>query len=127
LRSPKGTFRDNVVRVDGVVEYRFSITASGLRPNEAGSAYAVWLLQAVPQGGRVGTYRLLKPQRPQLLGVIEPGVGRSGKLAGEGLVPPGLLGGNYLLLLSLQPHRSTATPGRTALRGFVSLPTAASY
>jgi hypothetical protein len=126
LRSPMGTFRGNVAKPGGVVEYRFSITASGLRPNTAGSVYAVWLLQAAPQGGKLGSYRLLKPQMPQLLGVIEPGVGRDGRLAAECSMPRSLLGSAYLLLITLQPHQTTASPGRTVLRGFISLPNAGS-
>jgi hypothetical protein len=96
------------------------ITASGLRPNTDGDVYAVWLLQAAPRGGTVGSYRLLKPEKPRLLGVIEPGVGRDGKLAAEGSLPLSLLGSDYLLLITLQPHPSVATPGRTVLHGFVS-------
>jgi hypothetical protein len=119
--SPSGTFHGNVARVDGVVEYRFLITAGGLVPSTGESVYAVWLLQAAPRNGTAGTFRLLEPQRPQLLGVIEPGVGRDGKLAAEGSVPANLVGDDDLLLVTLQPHRSVATPGRTALRGFVSL------
>jgi hypothetical protein len=114
-------FHASSAKVDGVNQYRFLITASGLRPNTNGSSYAVWLLEAATRGGAIGTYRLLEPQRPRLLGVIEPGVGSQGKLAAEGSVPTALLGTDYLLLITLQPHRSPATPGRTVLHGFVSL------
>jgi hypothetical protein len=85
--SPHGKFQASSRKLDGVNQYRFLITASGLRPNADKSVYAVWLLQAAPRGGTVGTYRLLAPQRPRLLGVIEPGVGPDGKLAAEGTVP----------------------------------------
>jgi hypothetical protein len=118
---PHGTFHASSGKVNGVNEYRFLITASGLRANAGGSVYGVWLLEAAPRGGAIGTYRLLQPQRPRLLGLIEPGVGRDGKLAAEALMPPELLGSDYLLLITLQPHRSAATPGRTVLHGFVSL------
>jgi hypothetical protein len=116
----------SAARVDGVNQYKFLITASGLRPNTNGSTYAVWLLEAATRGGTIGTYRLLKPQRPRLLGVIEPGVGSQGKLAAEGSVPPGLLGSDYLMLITLQPHQSNRTPGRIVLHGFVSLSNAGS-
>jgi hypothetical protein len=119
--SPSGTFHGSASKVNGLNEYRFSITASGLVPNTGGNAYAVWLLQATPRNGTAGTFRLLEPQRPQLLGVIEPGVDRDGHLAAEGSVPRNLLGDDDLLLITLQPHRTAATPGRTVLRGFVSL------
>jgi hypothetical protein len=119
-------FHASSAKVDGVNQYRFLITASGLRPNTNGSSYAVWLLEAATRGGTIGTYRLLEPQRPRLLGVIEPGVGSQGKLAAEGSVPPGLLGSDFLLLITLQPHESVAMPGRTVLHGFVSLSNAGS-
>lgn len=121
--SPNGTFRANSGKVNGANERAFSITASGLRPNTRGSVYAVWLLQAAKRfGGATGIYRLLEPQRPRLLGVIQPAVGGDGKLAAQGLVPPDVPGGDYLLLIAAQPHRSVATPGRTVLHGFISLP-----
>jgi hypothetical protein len=123
---PHGIFHATLGKVDGVSEYRFSITADRLPPNTSGNVYAVWLLQAAVQGGLAGSYRLLEPHRPQLLGVIEPGIARDGKLAAEGLIPPELLGSDYLLLITLQPHRSAATPGRTVLHGFVSLRNAGS-
>jgi hypothetical protein len=124
--SPSATFHGNAGRVNGVDEYRFSITASGLGPNTGGSVYAVWLLQAAPRNGTAGTFRLLEPRRPLFLGVIEPGVGGHGRLAAEGSVPADLLGDDDLLLIALQPHRTAATPGRTVLRGFVSLSNAGS-
>jgi hypothetical protein len=117
--SPDGTLRESAGKVNGVDEHAFSITASGLRPNTGGSAYAVWLVRAATVAG--AGYRLLQPHRPQLLGVIEPGVGRDGKLAAQGLVPPDLLGSDYLLMITLEPHGSATTPGPTVLRGFVSL------
>jgi hypothetical protein len=124
--SPSGTFHGNAGKVNGVNEYRFSITAVGLGPNTGASVYAVWLLQAVPRSGTLGTFRLLEPQRPRLLGVIDPGVGHDGRLAAEGSVPPALLGDDDLLLITVQPYRTAATPGRTVLRGFVSLSNAGS-
>jgi hypothetical protein len=119
--SPSGTFQAQAGKVNGVSQYRFLITAQGLAPNTAQSAYAVWWLQAAQTGGHVGTYRLLAPQRPHLLGLIKPGVARDGKLAAEASLPPGPLGDDILLLITLQPHPSAATPGRTVLRGFASL------
>lgn len=117
---PSGTFQANVNRVSGVNEYPFSITAAGLRPNTHGSVYAIWLSPAATNGGHVGTYRVLKPQTPRLLNVIEPGVARDGKLAVEGLLPHDLLNNNFLLRVTLQTNPSSTTPGRTVLRGFVS-------
>jgi hypothetical protein len=117
--SPDGTLRESEGKVNGVDEHPFSITASGLRPNTGGSAYAVWLLRAATVGG--AGYRLLESQRPRLLGVIKPGVGRDGKLAAQGVVPPDLQGSDYLLMITLEPNGSARTPGPTVLRGFVSL------
>jgi hypothetical protein len=119
--SPNGTFHASTGKVNGVSAYRFLITASGLGPNNGRSMYAVWLLQAAPRYGTAGTFRLLEPQTPQLLGVIEPGVAHDGTLAAEGSVPAELLGSDYLLLITLQHHTTATTPGRTVLRGFVSL------
>jgi hypothetical protein len=123
--SPRGTFQAIAAKVNGVSEDRFLITARGLAPNTAGSVYAVWWLQAAKTaahaGGNTGTYQLRQPQRPHLLGLIKPGVTRDGKLAAEGSLPSGPLGDDILLLITLQPHPSTATPRRTVLRGFASL------
>jgi hypothetical protein len=119
--SPSGTFQANAGKVNGVGEYRFSITARGLAANTAGSVYAVWWLQAAQTGGHIGTYRLLRPQKPRLLGLIKPGVGHDGKLAAEGSLPREILGNDVLLLITLQPHSSAVTPGHTVLRAFASL------
>lgn len=96
----------------------FTITATGLRPNAGGDLYAVWVLPAVSL--TPGGYQVIKPERPQLLGVIKPGVGGSGKLAAQGVAPaniPSVLE----LVLTLQPHGSLNRPGRIVLSGFAAL------
>jgi hypothetical protein len=116
--SPTGRFQANAGEVNGVNKYPFSITATGLEPTTGGEVYGVWLLPAMRT--IVGTYQLLEPHRPQLLGVIEPGVARDGRLAAQGLVPPAELG-TYLLVITLQSQASLAAPGRTVLEGYVVL------
>jgi len=96
----------------------FTITATGLKPTAGGDVYAVWALPAVslPSGG----YQVIKPESPQLLGVIRPGVGSSGKLAAQG-VAPGNIPPVLELVLTLQPHGSLERPGGIVLSGFAPL------
>ena len=95
-----------------------TITATGLNPNAGGDVYAVWLLPAVsiPSGG----YQVIKPETPQLLGVIKPGVGSSGKLAAQG-VAPGNVPPVLELVLTRQPQGSLNRLGRIVLSGFAVL------
>ncbi len=96
----------------------FTITATGLKPNAAGDVYAVWVLPAVSLTS--GGYQVIKPETPQLLGVIKPGVASSGKLAAQG-VAPGNIPADLELLVTLQPHGSLKRPGRIVLSGFAPL------
>jgi hypothetical protein len=107
-KSPTGK-----VRVYGKPpnRYEISITASGLKPNARGDAYAVWLLPVVHTPS--GTYQ---PHGPELVGLISPSVGRDGKLAAEGLLPQDA-SGNSEILITLEPTGSTKTPGRAVLHG----------
>ena len=96
----------------------FTITATGLKPNAAGDVYAVWALPAVSLTS--GGYQVIKPETPQLLGVIKPGVGSSGKLAAQG-VAPGNVPPVLELVLTLQPRGSLNRLGRIVLSGFAPL------
>lgn len=116
--SPSGVFQANANEVRGVNKFPFSITASGLHPNTGEGVYAAWLLPAVQT--TTGGYRLIRPLRPRLLGVIKPAVSLNGKLAAQGVAGSDL-SGTYLFRLTLQPHASARTPGRTVLQGFISL------
>ena len=110
-KSPTGK-----VRVYGKPPNRYDIliTASGLKPNARGGAYAVWLLPVVHTPS--GTYQ---PHGPELVGLISPSVGRDGKLAAEGLLPQDA-SGNSEILITLEPTGSTKTPGRAVLHGPIS-------
>jgi hypothetical protein len=131
---PNGVFTGSVVDVvnealHGVNEAPFTITAAGLPPNTDGNVYAVWIEPALSKGcGQgLGGCRLfpgsrsvlVKPIRPQLLGVIRPGVGRDGKLAAEGEVRDTVLNNYYLLLITLQRSATPTTPGRIVIEGFI--------
>jgi hypothetical protein len=100
------------------IEFELTITATGLKPNAGGDVYALWVLPAVSLTS--GGNQVIKPERPQLLGVIKPGVGSNGKLAAQGIAPtnaPSVLE----LLVTLQPHGSVKRPGRVVLSGFATL------
>jgi hypothetical protein len=95
-----------------------TLTATGLKPNAGKDVYAVWALAAVslvPNG-----YQLTRPEQPQLIGVVEPGVGSSGKLAAEAMAPTNVPS-TLELLVTLQPHGSLKRPGRIVLSGFAVL------
>ena len=96
----------------------FTATATGLKPNAGGDVYAVWVLAAVSLPS--GAYQVIKPERPQLLGVIKPGVGTNGKLAAQGVAPANIPS-DLELLVTLQPHGSVKRPGRVVLSGFATL------
>lgn len=96
----------------------FTVTAAGLKPNVGGDVYAVWVLAAVSLTS--GGNQVIKPERPQLLGVIKPGVGSSGKLAAQGIAPTNAPS-DMELLVTLQPHGSVKRPGRVVLSGFATL------
>jgi hypothetical protein len=96
----------------------FTITATGLKPNAGGDVYAVWVLAAVSLTS--GGYQVIKPESPQLLGVIKPGVGSSGKLAAQG-VAPGNVPPVLELVLTRQPQGSLNRLGRIVLSGFALL------
>ena len=67
-----------------------------------------------------GGYQVIKPETPQLLGVIKPGVGSSGKLAAQG-VAPGNVPPVLELVLTRQPQGSLNRLGRIVLSGFALL------
>ena len=95
--------------------YEILITASGLKPNGPGDAYAVWLVPVVHTPS--GSYQ---PHGPELVGLISPSVGRDGKLAAEALLPQDASSSSEILI-TLQPTRSTKAPGRTVLHGPIVL------
>jgi hypothetical protein len=113
--SPRGVV---VVNTRPPTRYAFSLTASGLARTAGSGVYAVWLVPAtqLPFGG----YQLLRSQAELFVGVIRPTVGPSGRLAVEGLLPQSA-SGDYLVRVTLQPHPSSRTPGRTILQGFIGL------
>jgi hypothetical protein len=96
----------------------FTVTATGLKPNVGGDVYAVWVLAAVSLSS--GGNQVIKPERPQLLGVIKPGVGTSGKLAAQAIASANIPS-DVELLITLQPHGSLERPGRIVLSGFAPL------
>lgn len=93
------------------------VTAGGLRQISAGKVYAVWLLPAV--GTTSGGYQLQSSQPPQLLGMIEPSVGSTGRVTIATLLSA-QFNGAYKFLITVQPRSSTRAPGATMLEGFVS-------
>ncbi len=95
--------------------YEILITASGLKPNGPGDAYAVWLVPVVHTPS--GSYQ---PHGPELVGLISPSVGRDGKVAAEALLPQDASSSSEILI-TLQPTRSTKAPGRTVLHGPIAL------
>jgi hypothetical protein len=100
------------------IEFELTITATGLKPNAGGDVYALWVLPAVSLTS--GGNQVIKPERPQLLGVIKPGVGSNGKLAAQGIAPTNAPS-DLELLVTLQPHGSVKRPGRVVLSGFATL------
>jgi hypothetical protein len=113
-KSPSGTV---LVNTRPPTRYVFSVTASGLTPNVGRSVYAVWLLPAVRN--TAGSYQLIVPHKPELLGLVDPSVGGDGKLAAEGLLPQDV-GGAYEVLITLEPSPSARRPGRTVLQGDIA-------
>ena len=116
--SPSGVIEVSATVVHGVNESPFSVTATGLAPNTASEGYAVWILPAVSLTS--GGYQLIAGVHPRLLGVITPGVGRTGKLAASGLLPSDVQGA-YLVEITRQPRAALRAPGRPVLEGFAAL------
>jgi len=98
---------------------QFMISVKGLKPNQHGTAYAVWLIPEVQTTS--GGYQLLRPVTLRLLGVIKPSVGPDGRLAVEGLLPTADTNGSSRMLITLQPNGTVKKPGRTILEGDVPL------
>jgi hypothetical protein len=93
------------------------LTARGLRPIGAGDVYAVWVLPAVQTLS--GGYQLQSSAPPELVGVIAPSVGTTGRLRVATLLPQKVRG-VYKLLITVQPHTSLGAPGAIALQGFIN-------
>lgn len=107
-----------VVNTRPPTRYAFSLTASGLSRTVGSGAYAVWLAPATRLSS--GAYQLLSSQAALFVGVIQPTVGPSGRVAVQGLLPPSA-GGDYLVRLTFQARPSSRTSGRTILQGFIGL------
>ena len=97
------------------------VTAAGLRKETARDVYAVWLLPADVFSVTGGAVTQLHPGvPPELLGVIEPAVGRSGHVTIVRLLHEGLVGGPNKLEIAVQPRSSVTVPGRVVLQRFVN-------
>jgi hypothetical protein len=86
-----------------------SITATGLQPTVGHGVYAVW-----------ASAWLSEAHSAKLVGIVQPSVGRSGKLNLQVLLPRGA-SGSYQLLITLQRAGSAKAPGATVLEGGISL------
>lgn len=93
------------------------LTARGLRHISSKQRYAVWLLPA--SSTLSGGYVLQHGATPQLLGVIEPPAGASGRAAVRAVLSASVQG-PYEFLVTLQSHPSARGPGVTVLRGDVN-------
>ena len=111
--SRSGVIQVNAATIRGVNQSPFSIVARGLVPSARVGDYAVWITQVDGLGSEAVP---VPGAKPRLLTVIDPGVGRTGKVAVEGVIPSDITG-TYLIRLTLQPHSEVTTPGRTVLEG----------
>jgi hypothetical protein len=84
--------------------FELRLSASGLTPNPAGKAYAVWIVQ-----------NKYAPHSVWLVGIVKPPVGGDGRLAVEGLIPPAVVGNE--VLITVQSSASVTHPGRAVLEG----------
>ena len=104
LTSPAGASATvgivQVVRFDR--EIAIVVAAQGLPPNPAHTAYAVWLYNST------SSYRFVD-YFPTL-------VGKSGKLAGVGVLKPGA-GAYHRILITLETHTKPSKPGQVVLSG----------
>ena len=107
-----------VIRVGTATHYRFSIAASGLSRYRGQNTYELWLRSATATGS--SGYELLRSSPPQFLALIQPAIGRDGRLNVEGVVPQ-TLSGAYLLMITVQAHPSATMVGRPVLEGFIAL------
>jgi DNA-binding beta-propeller fold protein YncE len=111
--SPNGVVVVSAAVIHGINEAPFSISASGLAPLAGAQIYAVWLSPAVR--GISGSYTVLKPPEPRLLGVVAPGVGPDGKFAVTGVLPAADVNGTYLVQITRQPRSALQAPGHAVL------------
>jgi hypothetical protein len=97
--------------------YALFLTASHLRPIPPRELYAVWVLPEVTMA--TGGYQVMSSAKPELLGVIEPSVGVSGRLTVAAVLPQALQG-TYKMMLTVQPRSSLTRPEGVVLSGFVT-------
>lgn len=82
--------------------YGITITATGVTPNRPGNAYAVWLYRS--------------PSKERLLGLINPGVRRNGRLTTAGALPSDASAYNKILI-TLETRSNPRVPGLIVLTG----------
>jgi hypothetical protein len=102
---------------------RMVLTAAGLRKLAARDVYAAWLLPAhkfTSSPTESAGLQVAPGVPPQLLGLIEPPVGSSGRLTVVSLLHDASVGGTYRLEIAVQPRSSITEPGSVVLQGFVN-------
>ncbi len=92
------------------------LTVSGLSPIRSGDRYAVWVLPAVSTVS--GGYQPVHSGTPELLGIVEPSPGPSGRLSVASTLPRAL-NGAYEVVVTIQRRSSVRRLGAIALDGFV--------
>jgi hypothetical protein len=86
--------------------YGIAIVAQGLKPNTGHNEYAVWLYNS--------------PRKALLLGFVDPGVKRNGRLSTAGALPPDAK--RYReLIIALETKANPHHPGTIALQGRLQL------
>jgi hypothetical protein len=83
-------------------QYWIIVKGDHLTANTRHDVYAVWLYKS--------------PTDARLLGFVSPGVGRSGRLSTEGVLPAGAAGYEQILI-TLERTTNPKRPGAIVLRG----------